>query len=195
MNIRHIPEPDLSRRLTEGDEMAFRVVFDSFHRKIYQFAFGFLKDKEQSEEIVQDTFLGFWMHRETLNPDQPVAPLLFTIARRSLIDAWRKAAASAKFRQRIHQYMTFSSNETEEAVFAGDLERMTNEAFEQLNEQQQLVFQLSRDEGLSYAEIADRLHISKNTVKYHLMNALKIMRAHFSKHGVLYFYFLYFLVD
>jgi len=193
MKIKHLPEPELAYRLIVGEEDAFRTVFDRFHRKIYQFAFNFLKDRMHSEEIVQDTFLNFWIHREQINPDQPLAPLVFTIARRTLIDAWRKSANAEKFRGRVRQFMELSSNETEEHVFLDDLERIMQDALSKLNEQQQVVFTLSRYEGLSYDEIAERLHISRNTVKYHLVNALKVLKTHFGKHGMLYLYFFYFL--
>lgn len=194
MTIKHIPEQDLVARLSNSDEAAFREVFDRFHREIYQYAFAFLKEKEQSEEIVQDTFLRFWLHRETLDVQKPIAPLLFVIARRTLTDAWRKAATSEKFRQYIHQYLAYETNETEEAILLNDLARMTQEALEQLTEQQREVFKLSRNEGLSHEEVSDRLNISKHTVKYHLVNALKVIRAHFTKHDVLCLYFLHILL-
>ncbi|RQP14913.1 RNA polymerase sigma-70 factor [Parapedobacter defluvii] len=192
MTIRHLPEPELCGRLIEGDEHAFREVFDRFHRKIFQFAFNFLKDKAQSEEIVQDAFLSFWLHRETLNPNQPIAPFLFTIARRALTDTWRKAAASERFREQIRLFMDFSNNDTEELIFKNELEHIVQDALSKLSDQQQEVFTLSRYEGLSYEEIAERMHISKNTVKYHLVNALKVLRAYFGEHDVLYFYVIFF---
>lgn len=194
MTIKHLPEPELCRSLINGDERAFRKVFDRFHRKIFQFAFNFLKDKAQSEEIVQDTFLNFWLHRGRLDPAQPIAPLLFTMARRSLVDAWRRAAHSERFRQHVRQFMASVSNETEEQVMRNDLERITQEALSLLNQQQQQVFQLSRNEGLSYEEIAEQMQISKHTVKYHLVNALKILKAHFNKHGIGYLYLIFLLV-
>ncbi len=192
MAIRHFPEPELCSRLADGDEQAFREVFDRFHRKIFQFAFNFLKDNAQSEEIVQDTFLNFWLHRETLNPDQPIAPFLFTIARRVLIDTWRKAAASERFREQVRLFMDASNNATEELIFKNELEHVVQDVLSRLSDQQQEVFTLSRYEGLSYEEIAERMHISKNTVKYHLVNALKALRTHFGKHDVLYFFIFLF---
>lgn len=186
MTIKYIPEPELCYRLMNGDESAFREIFDRFHQKIFQFAFNFLKDSVLSEEIVQDTFLSLWLSRERLDPDQPIAPLLFTIARRTLIDAWRKAASSKKFREHVHRFIELTSNETEERLLLNDLERVTQEALSKLSQQQQEVFVLSRYEGLSYEEIAERLHISKHTVKYHIVAALKIVRAHFVEHNVLY---------
>ncbi len=192
MTVKHLPEPDFCRRLLDGDELAFRELFDRFHGKIYQFAFNFLKNKEQSEEIVQHTFLNFWLNRSKLDPDRPIAPYLFTIARRTLTDAWRKAAASSRFREYIQQRMELVTNETEERILSDDLANITRDALDKLSEQQHQVFTLSRQEGLSYEEIAERLHISKHTVKYHLINALKIIKAHFHKHDIIFFLLLLF---
>lgn len=190
MTVKYLPEPDLCGRLVAGDEGAFRAVFDRFHRKIFQFAFKFLKDSSQSEEIVQDTFLNFWLHRATLDINQPIAPILFKIARNSVIDTWRKAASSEKFRQHVRSVAQPISNTTEEWVLVTDLQRMTDEVLATLSKQQQEVFALSRYNGLSYDEIAERLQISKHTVKYHLTTALKVLRAHFIKNDVLTFFFL-----
>lgn len=185
MIVKYFAEPDLSKRLSKGDESAFREVIDRFHGKIHQFAFSFLKDKDKSDEVVQDTFLSFWLHREKLDVQKPIAPFLFTIARRKLIDAWRKEATSESFRKRIYENSKRSHNDTEEKILVNDLDRVVGEVLEQLTEQQQQVFTLSRYEELSYDEIAERLQISKNTVKYHLVNVLKVMRAHFSKHDMM----------
>lgn len=193
--LKHIPEPKLAQRLLESDERAFREVFDRYHRKIYQFAFNFLKNKDESEEVVQDTFLSFWLYRGNINITKPIAPLLFTIARRSLIDAWRKSATSLSFQERIAKQVKSSNNDTEEQVLVEDLERFVQEGFQQLNEHQQQTFNLSRYEGLSYEEIAVEMNISKSTVKYHLVGALKIMRAHFTKNDMLYFYFIAFYLE
>lgn len=192
MTVKCLTEPVFCNRLMAGDERAFRELFDQYHRKIYQFAFNFLKDKEQSEEIVQHTFLNFWLSRSTIDPDRPIAPYLFTIARRILTDAWRKAAASSRFREHVIQHMESVSNETEERIFFDELEDITRDALTRLSEQQHQVFTLSRQEGLSYEEIAERLHMSKHTVKYHLVNALKILKAHFHKHDIIFFLLLFF---
>lgn len=184
MTIKHIPEPEFCRLLLAGDEHAFRVLFERFHRKIFQFAFNFLKCKDQSEEIVQQTFLRFWQTRSQLDPSRPLAPLLFTIARRVLIDSWRKQAASTRFRENIARHMNMTTNETEEQILSSDLARITEEALGKLSEKQHEVFTLSRYEELSYDDIAERLCISKHTVKYHLVNALKIIKEYLKKHDV-----------
>lgn len=195
MMIKHLPEPELCRRLINGDERAFHDIFNRFHRQIFQFAFNFLKDKEQSEEIVQNTFLNFWLHRNRLDATKPIAPLLFTIAQRTLVDAWRKAASSKEYREYALRTMEAASNETEDKILSGDLERITQEALDLLNKQQRKVFALSRNEELSYEEIAERLGLSKHTVKYHLVNALKILKAHLRKHDIHYLLIIYSLIS
>ncbi len=193
MKIKHLRDPDFCRRLLNGDERAFRDLFERFYPKIYQFAFNFLKRRDLSEEIVQQTFLSFWQNRAQLDVDRPVAPLLFTIARRVLIDSWRKQAVSARFREDVVRHMSMVSNETEEHILSNDLAKVTEEALRKLTEQQQEVFRLSRYEGLSYEEIAERLRISKHTVKYHLVNALKIVKEHLKKYDIGYLYLLFLL--
>ncbi len=194
MFIKHLPEPELSRRLADGDETAFRELFDRYHKKILAFAHNFLKDRDASLEVVQDTFLTFWMHRQKLDPDKPIAPLLFVIARRTLVDVLRKLATSQKFRQSVLQYMEIASNATEQYILANELARITEEAMCKLTRQQQEIFVMSRDMGLSYQEIGEKLHISSNTVKYHLVNAMKTLRAHLAKHDISYILFLYFFL-
>lgn len=193
MKIKHLRDPDFCRRLLNGDERAFRDLFERFYPKIYQFAFNFLKRRDLSEEIVQQTFLSFWQNRAQLDVDRPVAPLLFTIARRVLIDSWRKQAVSARFREDVVRHMSMVSNETEEHILSNDLAKVTEEALRKLTEQQQEVFRLSRYEGVSYEEIAERLRISKHTVKYHLVNALKIVKEHLKKYDIGYLYLLFLL--
>lgn len=193
MPIPFLADPRLVDRLRNGDEAAFRLVFERLHRKIYQFAFHFLKNKEQCEEIVQDTFLNFWVHREKLDRFKPIEPYLYIIARRTVTDYWRKAATAQNFRDQLFYSIRLSHNDTEEKVLMNDLERITEAGMQQLSSQQQMVFKLSRFEGLTYEEIAVKMQISKDTVKYHLVNALKVLREHFDKHDVSYLFFIAFL--
>jgi RNA polymerase sigma-70 factor (family 1) len=181
----HQTDTELVRRLQQSDERAFESVFDRYHRKVYQFAFKFLKDIVLSEEVVQDTFLNFWLHREKLDEQKPIAPYLYTIARRTVTDHWRKAASSRAFLNTLFHKLEATRNLTEEQVGMRELEQITEAGLQQLSVQQHMVFTLSRFEGLTYEEIAERMQISRDTVKYHLVNALKILRRHLEQHGVI----------
>ncbi|MFC3199935.1 RNA polymerase sigma factor [Parapedobacter deserti] len=182
--MRNLHDTDLVHRLRQRDQSAFEEVFEAHHRKIYQFALRLLRDETLSEEIVQDTFLQFWLHCEYLDDQRSVVPYLYVTARRTITDYWRKAATSKAFLDRLYHRIAIAHNNTEEQLNLRELTHVTQTGLKRLSDQQHAVFMLSRGEGLTYQEIAERMQISRDTVKYHLINALKILRKHFEQHGV-----------
>ncbi|WP_257658471.1 RNA polymerase sigma factor [Parapedobacter lycopersici] len=179
--------------LKEGDEAVFRAVYDQLHKRIYHMLFLLAKDHEQAEELLQETFVSLWLNRSKLIPSQPLYPYVYLTARRLAIDHFRRKMTEAEAKRYLTNHLTESSDETEHMVNAADLHRFTEEAIKKLPKQQQTVFILSRNEGLSYDEIAERMQISRNTVKNHLVNALKALKIHFVKNNITYLYFLIFI--
>ncbi|WP_442588806.1 RNA polymerase sigma factor [Pedobacter sp. AW31-3R] len=182
-----VNEKDTLIALKAGDESAFREIFDQNFRKLYTFSFRLLKNKEQAEEVVNDTLMNLWTNRERLNPEYPVAPYLYTITRRLSLNALRQIATSQKAIDQLWYNMENVSNDTEESVLLSDLQRFTEAALVNLPPQQQLIFRMSRFEGLNYDEIAERLNLSRNTVKNHLVAALKTLKNHFNQSDIAYF--------
>lgn len=174
-------ESELILLLSNSDEKAFSIVYKRYSNRIYTFAYRFLKNREQSEEIVSETFLNLWVNRQKLDNTYPVGPYLYTIARRLTLNMLRHTAISRVAQEKLWLAFNESHNETEEAILMADLECFTNQSIINLPKQQQTVFCLSRQEGLTYEEIATKLNISRNTVKNHLVEALKNMRVQFSK--------------
>lgn len=176
-----IGDVELISRLQLGDEAAFRIVFDRYSGKLYSFSYRFLKDKEQCQEVIQEVFINFWLSRARLDSQYPLAPYLYTITRRLTLNALRSIATSQSAIETLWKNSRKESNETEEVVLLDDLERFTEEVLARLPKQQQLVFRMSRQRELSYDEIAEELHISRNTVKNHLVAALKTLRTQLHK--------------
>ena len=176
--------------LKDGQESAFKKVFDQHFARVYTFSFRLLKNKQQAEEVVNDAFLNVWMNRYKLNENLPVLPYLYTITRRLSLNSLRNIANSQKAIDQLWLQMKRLSNETEEAILLSDLKEFTEKAVVNLPAQQQLVFRMSRYEGLSYDEIAERLNLSRNTVKNHLISALKSLRVHFDDSETSYFLLL-----
>jgi len=178
------------QRLIAGDESVFNMTYDLYSEKVYRVAFRFLKDKEQSEEIVQETFINLWLSREKLQPEGNMWLYLFVISKRLSLTALRQISKSANLADKIFHNTAEGHNQTEEEVFARDLGLYTERMIQKLPPQQQLVFKLSRIDGLPYKMIAEQLHISPNTVKNHMVGALKTLRQHLKGSDLIYFIIL-----
>jgi len=181
-------------RLKNDDEAAFHEVYNIYSKRLYSFAYRFLKNKEQCEEVVQECFLSLWINRSKLNDAYTLGPYLFTIARRLTLNSIRQLTVSKAGLEKLWESITLLHNETEEQILLNNLQEFAESAFSNLPKQQQLVFRLSREEGLSYDEIAERLQLSRNTVKNHLVAALKNLRTQFTQSDIVYFMFLSFMI-
>jgi len=171
------------RQLNNGDEQAFRIIYNKMYAKVYRFAYALTKRRDQSEEVVQETFLRLWLHRADVDATRSLDAFLFTIARRLVIDMMRNATSTAALRDSLWSTMQKENHATEETILENNLAALVDEAVAQLPAQQQLIFKLSRDQGLTYEEIAIKLGISKNTVKNHLVSALKTLKVKLARHG------------
>ncbi len=180
-------------RLQDGDEAAFRAIYDQLHERVYRLLFSLVKDHEQTQELLQETFVSLWLHRAKLNASQSLYPYIYLTARRLAIDYFRKKITETDAKVYLKQRLVEEINDTEQTLAALDLQHFTEQVVKTLPKQQQTVFILSRKEGLSHDEIAERLQISRNTVKNHLVGALKTLKLHFAKHDITYLYFLFFI--
>lgn len=175
-----LPDSDLVIRLRNGEEVAFKIIFDRWFKKLYYFSFRYLKSKEEAEEMVQETMLQLWVTREKLDERYPVSSYLYTIVKRLSLNRLKQIASSKSAAEHHFVNLKVTVNTTEDALSLSELKRITAEALALMPEKQQQVYRMSRNEGLSLDEIAFSLGILKNTVKKHLSEALKMIRIHFA---------------
>jgi len=175
-----------------GDESAFAAVYEWYGEKVYRLAFRFLKDQAYSEEIVQETFIKLWLTKDKLDPQRDLWLYLFVIAKRLSINTLRQHYQSANAFEQLAIKMAEIHNVTEEEIIAHDLEQFTQKILQKLPKQQQQIFKMSRLEGLTHKEIAERLRISPNTVKNHMVEALKTLKSYLKYADFMCLILLYF---
>ena len=172
-------DKELAKGIKNGDMLAFDSIYQKYSKKLYVFIFGILKSQKDSEDIVQDVFTKVWEKRATINEFLSFQSYLFTIAHNTSISLIRKRANETNFVSHVKSIQTpnaesVESNETEFKELKEKLEKTINE----LPKRQKQVYLLSREEELSYKEIAEKLGISQNTVENHMVKALKYVRSH-----------------
>jgi RNA polymerase sigma-70 factor (ECF subfamily) len=171
-------EQYLLKQVSEGDEVAFRQLFDHYSKKIYSLSMYLTRSEFLAEEITQDVFLKIWMRKEQLAGIEYFNAWLKTIAHNVAVNHLKRLAQEKLILERIAKETQHSNNHTENTVISLEYERILKEAIAQLSPQQQKVYLLSRQEGLKYEEIAREMQISIHTVKEYMKKALHSIRVY-----------------
>jgi RNA polymerase sigma-70 factor (ECF subfamily) len=169
-------EKQVLTSLSEGNESAIEMLFKSFYGPLCQYAYSFLRDRDEAEEVVQNAFVNIWDKRGDLAIQSSVKSYLYRMVRNACLNVIKHQRVKKEHESHEKAFGEPVHEGTSENVMASELERRIAHAMRNLPEQCRLVFQLSRFEELKYAEIADQLNISVKTVENHMGKALRLMR-------------------
>ena len=164
-------EENTWRSIQQKDGQAFENYYKEHYKSFFLLACSYLKDAGLAQEIVNDLFITLWEDADTIRIESSLKSYIYrAIINRSLnaLDKNKRARQHQKELSR-RQEETFELREMEE----NELRVRLYKAIDQLPEQCQKVFRMSRFEELKQQEIADRLGISIKTVKNHITHALK----------------------
>lgn len=169
-------EKDLLPRVAEGDEVAFRMLYDHYRKRIYALGLFITKSENTAEELVQDVFLKAWEKREQLGEIVYFNAWLRTVARNTAIN-YLRARAVEKLGLAHLPTEEIAVYNTENEVAGREYDRLLETAVNLLPPQQKKVFILHRREGLPHEEVASHLHISVYTSKKYMKLALRSIRS------------------
>ncbi len=175
-------EIHLLQQIIEGDTLAFREFYELYQGKIFLFAYRLTKSKHDAEEIVQEVFVKLWEKREQIKIEKNIQGYIFQMTRNMILNGFRKVALDKKVQQKIYDNMQALRSPTVDGMFHKELERLHQLAIKKLAPQQRKIYLLSREEELSYEKIAEKLSISKNTVRNTMINSLRSIREDLSNH-------------
>jgi RNA polymerase sigma-70 factor (ECF subfamily) len=170
-------ERALQERIRGGDEAAFDAVFRDNYAHLVRMAESVVRERALAEEIAQDVMLELWRRRENIQVEQSFRAYLLRSTRNRALNHVRHqrivmreatiAAATAE---------SARAGSAEDEMLGSELERAVHDAIAALPEKAREVFQLSRDRGLKYSEIAVVLDISVKTVEKRMGQALAELR-------------------
>lgn len=170
-------EKEIVKKLSQGDEMAFEIIFHRSKRKVMGFLRRVLPQDEES--ILEEIYLKLWAGRKSINADKNFETYLFAIARNMVVDVMRKRFHRQKYLEKLYSQLKEEGDDSQDAqqiLQYSELERKIYGLIEQLPEQRKIIFKLNRIEGLTYREIASKLDISENTVDSQMRSALAFLR-------------------
>lgn len=171
-------EKDLLQQVAEGNEAAFQMLFVRHRAKLFDYLLDIVKSREVAEEIVADVFLKLWFGRELAPEIRHLDAFLFKIGYHKALNFLRITARRRDIQKLVaYEMEVVVFNPAEEKMTNADYKKLLKEAIALLSPQRQLVYNLSREDGLTHQQIADKLGLSPNTVKNHISDATKFIRS------------------
>lgn len=165
--------------LKEGDMQAFDEIYNKYCKRLFGFVVRYVKHEEDAEEIIQEVFIKIWENRDKINIFSAFESFLFTIAYNSTMSLIRKRINEKKYLEHLKMIQEIHNPpEIISEIEFNELNSKVNSLLNELTPRQQEIFRLSREDGFTHEEIAEKLDISPNTVKNHLVSALSFLRTH-----------------
>ncbi|MFB9076135.1 RNA polymerase sigma factor [Flavobacterium procerum] len=158
---------------------AFKEIYLAYYQDLCVYANSYTRDKQASEDLVQNILLRFWENRASFNVQQNIKSYLYKAVYNSFLDSVRKEKTLNKNLEDLRYSLLSSINEEDPetideriAVLKSEIERLPKRCKE--------IFILNKYESLKYQQIAEKLNISINTVENQIGKAYKILRTKLS---------------
>lgn len=176
-------EKQLILALKESSQQALDAIYRLYAPRLFSFCLRYTKHREDAEEIVQDVFVKLWLIRHSIRQEERLTSLLFIMAHRQLINAYRTRVNSELYTD----YIALLEHVEEKQVCELEYHEFVMQVKRQIAKlppTQRHIVELSRWEGYSHAEIAEKLQLSEQTIRNQLSMALKTLRINLHKHVV-----------
>ena len=176
--MHEISDTELLLQLKDDNSAAFTELYKRYWRSLYSIAFGILRQQQPAEDLLQDVFISLWRRRKDLNIVN-LQPYLARAVKLQVLMAIRDSKAEHLFEEILPQLSV--NIMADDPLLFKELHDLFIRLTGQLPEDCQEIFRLSRDEKLTYREIAARLNISVKTVEKKMSRSLHHFRTGLSR--------------
>lgn len=178
MDYEGLSDIELWKSHQNGDKAAYNVLFDRYAEFLYTRANRWLRNHLDAEELVMDLFLHLWLKRDQLNPEagKYLKSYLSKALRNRIINHLHKQLAETVTIDETADLL-MDSRRADDHLRLKETEEQYERCLKALSPQRRKVFKLSREEGLTYSQIAEKLNLSINTVENYMTAALAVLRT------------------
>ncbi|MEJ7559899.1 MAG: RNA polymerase sigma-70 factor [Pedobacter sp.] len=171
-----LSDNELIQLLKVDDKAAFTEIYNRYIESLASFAGSQLYDLDDAHDILHDIFAKLWKDRHSLEISGNLKSYLFSATRHRIIDRIRRKTIRRDYALKLSASQPHESYGADRVLEAKELQKNIEIAIEGLPTKTKQIYRLSRDEHLTSIEIAQRLHLSEQTVKNQLTIALKHLR-------------------
>ena len=180
--------------LAQDDEASLEKLFNHYYPRLFNFSKSILKLEDGIDDILQEVFVKIWKNRKNINSAATFNSYIFIITRNLLLNELRRQLSFQNTKEEVKRLSLANEYSLSEQIDYQELKEKIDAFVEELPERQKEVFLLSRSEGLSHKEIAEKLGIKPKTVEYHITLAVRCLKEKITGIGILsllYFYLFF----
>lgn len=182
-SMKSFSEKELLYRVRDHDKEAFDEIYNRYYPKLRGYVLKFVKVNQYTEDIVQDAFLKIWEIKESIDPEKYFSGYLFTITRNLVFKFLKTAAHNTDVLDEIMISLTPNPGE-ENLMEWKELGYEIQHAIQMLPPKRREVFLLCKEEHCSYDDVSAKLGISRNTIKEHMVLAMKFIKDRLKDHSL-----------
>ena len=188
-NYSKFTDRELAAILKEGNPLVYTEIFDRYKVILYKHAFRLLNNQEEANDVIQDVFLTLWDKRENLSFKTSLSAYLYSSVRNRIFDMISHQKVISKYVDSIRDFIAEGNYTADGQIREKQLATIIEKEIAALPSKMRTVFELSRQDELSYKQIGQQLNISDKTVKQQVHNAVKILRLKLASISALLLFF------
>ena len=181
MKEAHNNDDILLRQLQEGNQVAFNVIYQKYHKELYVLSYYYLKNKEQAEDTIQTVFSKLWEYRFQIIVTVNLKNYLYKMVKNHVLNEIRDATNALTKNYEMAQSPEDFEDNLVEQIEEKELRSLFYKAINKLPDQKRNICLLKIKEGMSNKEIAKKLNIAENSVKVYYNQSIKTLRSYLQK--------------
>ncbi|WP_316822463.1 RNA polymerase sigma-70 factor [Pedobacter gandavensis] len=184
----------LLEKYSQGNTMAYNVLFKRYYSPLYGYALKNVKEAAVAEELTMDVMLGLWKKKGEITIVNDLKGYLYRSIKNAIYNHYRKKILSTIPLEQITETGIPASRPADHELQCKELDHMYQQKLNELSPQRRKVYQMSREENMTYAEIARDMDLSVNTVENYMVASLHFFRQQLKEHADLTLIFITILI-
>jgi len=179
---------ELISKFKRGEKEAFDFLYNEFYAVLYTFSFRLVKDREEAKDTAIMALTNLFLKNKDFESVANIRSFLFISARNRAFNYLRHRQVLDSRHKRLMNTSVTTTDSLEARILNYQIDgefiqKIYNASVNELTDRMREVLDLLFREGLSYADVGEKLNISENTVRNIRVKAVKRVRKHFSENG------------
>lgn len=172
----HVSDDEILAVSVKDKHKAFELAFNQYWQPLFRQAFKKLQSEEVAKDMVQEVFVAFWDNFGKLTGGMQLLPYLYGILRNKVLQHYEKNAVRLRYAMSVATTPEKSAPSAYSLLLSKELQSVIRDEIDKMPDRMREIYQLRKEEQLSAKEIAQKLHLSEQTIKNQLQTATNRLR-------------------